>query len=354
MEYKNEQPLPSLPTIILEGDPHSPAIPVQQSHEPSSNTHGGITLLFVPGIEGTGHHLWLNITTTMSLSYPNDVTIDLYHGGAPYHFSPDLKQCFLSMRPKDASPQFGPMTHTCTSVKRKLKQLYHDRYKDVLDRNEKRNILVHLRSFSYPFLGLDTSQHIPNLIGLNTMVNELNTELNANIFTLKLIVLKREWVSCMVSSCINRYGRCTIRARILPQALHLLDLQLRQISQNQWFVLNYDDFVQRPMEYKDIVSEWLGIDSEIVQRGLSLVNKKKGAQDAVKRAWADVSADWSRASDNGDLSRQNLKGLKDKIVNGFYSEEAKTNAPLFYDDCVVVTPENKQFISNDFQCEVLQ
>eukprot|EP01084_Bolivina_argentea_P242145 406318_1 len=68
----------------------------EKNHVAINSTPSGgnnkITLLFIAGIEGSGHHLWLHITNTMSRLYPSYVTTKDYPDGI---LSSEVKNCFV-------------------------------------------------------------------------------------------------------------------------------------------------------------------------------------------------------------------------------------------------------------------
>eukprot|EP01083_Nonionella_stella_P215468 775451_1 len=120
------QQLETEPEVIHMQKPSQKQAPEKLNINMDTNTPNGITLLFVAGIEGTGHHLWLNITTTMSISYPNDVDIQFYHSRPPYDFSKQLRDCFCM--DMNAKHKKGYGAH-CMQVIAKLKQIYIEKYK---------------------------------------------------------------------------------------------------------------------------------------------------------------------------------------------------------------------------------
>merc|ERR1712048_930126 len=105
-------------------------------------------------------------------------------------------------------------------------------------------------------------------------------------------------------------------------------------------MLNYDDFVSQPLAYKYVLARWMGIERmEVVEDGLSMIDNHKGSKDAIASAWEMMDREKSPRSKNGMIAPQSLKGLKEKVVGKFYSENAKANAPLFYDDSLVAKPD---------------
>eukprot|EP01084_Bolivina_argentea_P145161 254501_1 len=235
----------------------------------------------------------------MSKMYPSHVISKYYkHHPLPVH----LKYCFMGNE------------ISCKLFMNDLTNFYIYEFKNKLNHS----ILLHFKSHSYPFGELNTT-HVPNIVELMNMINTVNNELNGNIFVLKLIVMKREWITSIVSSCINRFGQCKTRINMHANLLKIINDQIKNISKSCWILLNYDKFVQNPFKYKYNISTLFNINYNnisVLDAGLSVVNTNKCSDNYIQKAWNKIES----------------PQLKRLIMDKFYSVNASNNAPLFYSD----------------------
>merc|ERR1712113_440947 len=108
-----------------------------------------------------------------------------------------------------------------------------------------------MRSFSYPYFGI-TWHQLPMIPKLVEIANRIG-------FDVKLIVMKRQWINSIVSSCVHRFGNCAGRIIFTHAVLSIIQAQLFSLDIKYWIMIDYEDFVQRPMEYVDIIQKWLKI-----------------------------------------------------------------------------------------------
>merc|ERR1711933_69225 len=61
-------------------------------------------------------------------------------------------------------------------------------------------------------------------------------------FDVRLLVLKRDYETSLISTCIKRFGKCTERIFLLANMLNVIHAQLMQIDAAFWIQINYTDF----------------------------------------------------------------------------------------------------------------
>ena len=219
----------------------------------------------------------------------------------------------------------------CTDFKQKLKSLQTQT--NLLQNNS----LLHIRSYSYPFKGL-TLNNFPNIIELTIMLQD--TSILKTIFDLKIIVMKRNWIECLVSSCVHRFGHCGSRIQYLPTALDLLQSQLLAIDPKFWIMIDYNDLMQRPKEYVPIISKFLQLDKNIVQSGFDVIDTSKINKN--NKLLTDKERTNSALNELRANDRRNA-------VKWFYNNyNPITRWPLFNSDYFLVTPENTAFLDSKF------
>ena len=173
---------------------------------------------------------------------------------------------------------------------------------------------------------------MPNLIQLTQIVQN---NILPNIFDLKIIVMKRNWVQVIISTCIHRFGQCKQRIELLPKALLILQSQLLAIDPNFWIMIDYNDFVQRSKLYVPIIDKFLQINHQnMVEKSFQIIRNTDDS---------DGTDDNKR--DNDLLSNKQFMTL---IENAFYKEYQAWQWPVFNSDYFVVTPENTAFLDAKF------
>ena len=199
------------------------------------------------------------------------------------------------------------------------------------------NSLLHIRSYSYPFKGLKLT-NFPNIVELTVMLQDMS--ILTRIFDLKIIVMKRNWIECLVSSCVHRFGQCGTRIQYLPTALDLLQSQLLAIDPKFWIMIDYDDMMHRPMEYVPLIAKYLQLDKKIVQHGFDVIDTKKINKNSKSLSEKEKTRNALKEMRSND--RQNA-------MRWFYgSYNPITRWPLFNSDYFLVTPENTAFLDSKF------
>merc|ERR1712154_324612 len=157
-------------------------------------------------------------------------------------------------------------------------------------------------------MGVQLSK-IPNIVNLINITQQIKE------IDMKFIVMRREWINCIVSACIHRYGDCMNRIQMQPAVLSMIQSQILSIDSKFWIMIDYEDFVSRPLEYVDIVSDWLLIkDKELIRNALkNVVNASSTSVD--KSGWNEL-----------EKKSKSLAGL---VRNLLYSNYSKNMWPIY-------------------------
>ncbi len=102
-----------------------------------------------------------------------------------------------------------------------------------------------------------------------------------------------------------------------------------------WIMIDYEDFVKRPLEYVDILSDWLVIkDKHSIHNALKtiVVPSKTSSQQS---GWVELE--------------KNAKKLVGLVENLLYSDYAKNMWPIYNSQYFLVTPENRQFLDSKYK-----
>ena len=82
-------------------------------------------------------------------------------------------------------------------------------------------------------------------------------------FDVRILILKRDYKTSIISTCINRFGHCEERIPLLSNMLNVIHGQLMQIDSDFWLQLNYTDLVRNMMDYSDILISFLMLNWKI-------------------------------------------------------------------------------------------
>ena len=300
------------------------------------NTGKKVRILYIVGNEGSGHHLWENIMQYMAKK-SDKINADYIDNNVI--LVECLHSCFMeTWHKKKARLETAEETAYFNEESKKTEKGMFVEYScNALGvelakavRNDKLpdGALIYLRSFSYPFMGVEMGK-MPNIVRL------INIAQNIIEIDIKIIVMKREWVECIVSACVHRYGDCSGRVQFQPAVLSMIQSQIMSIDPKFWIMIDYEDFVKRPMEYIDIINDYL------------LINDKLLIEDAIKTI-VKASATSEKKSGWDELKR-NAKKLAKLVENLLYSDYSKNMWPLYNSPYFCVTPENRAFLDSKYK-----
>ncbi|ETO17213.1 hypothetical protein RFI_20116 [Reticulomyxa filosa] len=221
-------------------------------------------MLFIAGVEGTGHHLFYSLFQKLSTT-DNSIHME-------YYDNHPLPTCFRKCEEKYLKGE--SLSNKCsfnvigyTHIRIFIcfwKEMGEEGYEHCVcmaQELQKASVtlangsLLYMRSYSYP----SGEVHMDAIPDLRQLVQFAQNETNLPyIFDLKVIVMKRRWSDALISAC-RRFGKCLDRSRMLPYMLSELQDQLSQIGSDFWILLDFNDLVQRPVKYTDILSRFLNI-----------------------------------------------------------------------------------------------
>lgn len=301
------------------------------------NSGKKVRLLYIIGNEGSGHHLWQSIMEDMNKHskkintdyIENEILLtELLHSCFMeiYHSSKSQLHNKYEREYKDKAAkttEFGYFVdYSCNAFKTELSKLVKD---DNILPNES---LMYLRSFSYPFMGT-TLDKIPNIVRLLTIVQEIPE------IDMKFILMKREWINTIVSACVHRFGECETRVNIQSPILSIIQSQILSIDPKCWIMIDYEDFVQRPLQYVDIINDYL------------LINDKTLIENSIKEIVKPSKT--SSKSSGWQEMRTKSPNLADLVDNMMYKPWSNNMWPIYDSPYFLVSPENRQFLDSKYK-----
>ena len=223
-----------------------------------------VTIVTLIGVEGSGHHLFESILFRMHKhsQHHNNITMvntDYMH----------LGKC------------------------REIQTKHLDEMNAIILRND--SIDIHHFLFavtgqlSYP-CG-EKPRKYPNMTRLMQLVEHYNAQQNVIPFDLKFIVLQRNLVECLVSTCIHRSrkGGCNDSLSHQHRGAMLIEQELKNIPQKYWIMINYHDFVRNSTNYMKIISEWLNVaDMNLMKLSFASIKASKGTNRSIQNAWNEI------------------------------------------------------------------
>eukprot|EP01084_Bolivina_argentea_P094825 170509_1 len=198
-------------------------------------------------------------------------------------------------------------------------------------------------------------QPYSQFVKLMKLVDSVNYY-NGLYINLRIIVLKRNWIETIVSSCIHRFGWCKIKVNAHYKGFMEINKQLNEINQKYWIMIDYFDLCKRANKYDEILSKWLNIDDiELVQHGLSVIDDSKknlSLFDVLKtdleqiKRWDQgefIEPDFMR---KGGMKRYTKNDPNFSLMNTTLDlfSFSRLKHTVWIDKCVVVSPENIMFL----------
>eukprot|EP01083_Nonionella_stella_P058275 152681_1 len=302
--------------------------PIVSNHGSSAKV-AKLTIFTLIGIEGSGHHLFQTVLQTL------ETLTNKHHGSGSkvqimYSQYSHLGNCRLIQ-----SHHLNQIIQTVKANAKEHKTFVYPvstqlSYPCGLKKNKKKNTYT---------------KHWPNMIDLMEMViNQSTTQFPVD---LKFIVLKRDWVECVVSACIHRgrKGGCKANAVHQLKGAKLIASQLQHIPQKYWIVIDYHDFVRNPESYADIISRWLNInDAMLVKQAFVHIKSEKGNDNSAQIAWNEMYIYDQEKNETGDAFNLSLF-----MAQHFY--DAVDMRQCFWNDgCYKVSPNNTQFMGATYLC----
>lgn len=297
-----------------------------------------ITIVTLIGVEGSGHHLFEQFIIQM------------------------LKQSSMMTNSTEKILRGSHYKRLCDEITSKdIDDIIYCTYeylaKSIMSNFSTKTLLFFIaEQYSYPCNGQQPINFIP---GLTKFVENVNNDPSEFIhINLRFIVLKRNYINTLVSSCIHRFGECSKRVQLQYQGFNIIDQDLKAIDQKYWIMIDYFDICQQPNQYIDIFAIWLNIkDKELIKYGLSFINnpkKNKTRQDIIKSSW-DLIEKWDKGKfiEPDDIRKGRKAYINEDPLSYSLKEHLLTddnlnnlNNSIWFNQCVVVYPENIKFINS--------
>eukprot|EP01083_Nonionella_stella_P033712 92263_1 len=305
-----------------------------------------LTIFTLIGTEGTGHHVFKEIFDRMSSNIRSTSNTTIIMGQKYNNLIEYCCSCYGLTR---------------GHIKRILRYT-----KDFYRKHPSRLLFFTTSQQSYP-CGLDFV--FPNMTGLVELIEEVN-DAQPTLFhiTLRFIVLRREYVETMSSSCIHRFGDCQLRTQLLHKAIFLIDQDLRTMHHRYWIMIDFNELLQNPLDYAKILSAWLNInDVELMKYGLSAIDTSIKHASSLQKSWQKIR-EWDRGAFLKPVpkywkeaqqknithiyKKQNMSfDLENTIREMFYYDE-KVNQTVLHNECALVSPLNTVFMNPHVTCNL--
>ena len=245
----------------------------------SQNKH--ITVIFIIGVEGTGHHLWEDIFESLSIhSKSHKIIIDSFQTNrqkkqntnpnvkySKSKLQPCLLQCFSttiyqeksptdSLKKNLANPWNCPDCQSIVNDSCHCVMMEIEKYSKSMNNGD---ILFLNYAFSYTFWDLNIRNH-PDLNIFIDYFQGDSINYMQNVFDVRFILMKRDYIKSMVSSCVARFNKCIKRIEFMSKMLSVIQTQLMSIDTQFWIMIDYDDLIEKKQDYVDIINDWIGIE----------------------------------------------------------------------------------------------
>eukprot|EP01083_Nonionella_stella_P033711 92261_1 len=321
------------------------------SHDDSLMNVTNLTVFTLIGTEGTGHHVFKEIFDKMSapdISTTSNTTIIM-------------------------GREHNKLIEYCCScagltrghIKRILRFTKHF-YRKKPSRNKSTLLFFTTSQQSYP-CGVNFT--FPNMTGLVKLIEEVN-EAQPKLYhiTLRFIVLRREYVETMSSSCIHRFGDCQLRTQLLYKAIFLIDQDLRTMHHRYWIMIDFNELLKNPLDYAQILSVWLNInDVELMRHGLSAIDTSIKHASSLQKSWQKlrkwdrgvflkpVPKYWREAKQKNIThiyKKQNMSFELESTVRKMFYYDDKVNQTVLHNECALVAPRNTAFMKPHVTCNL--
>jgi hypothetical protein len=242
-------------------------VPIHQ--QGGVNDDETVTLIFVAGLEGTGHQWWSTMLESLNL-FSNDKLIATY----PDSFSESLMQIW------ENQPTNGPMSLDDVITSTNFCSVSNE----VLISNPGVKF-VHIQPIPYmlswPFRGRSL-QNKPDIMGLVKLFEETKCPQFPHFakFKVKLIWTTRDIRESLKSTVYHRhFASFPEQAFWLQNMLINLHTQISALPMCSWTRVEYskslEDLMQLKQETVPRLASWLGISEEVLLKAMLYANEKK-------------------------------------------------------------------------------
>ena len=313
---------------------------IHKNYDLLSKSIKKLTMIFVVGVEGVGHHFFRTIFTQLN----NTKYIkNNKHYYQQYDRRWPIDQLWVLLDKCWAYDQFGLIKSrkkwktttvdisdlseiernmtSCDIVQKRINE-----YSKLLNNN---SILFMSTHYSYPY-------DEPLINRYPDFVQLINWAQNSKPypFDIRILILKRDYKQSLISSCVKRFGKCISRIPLLSNMLNVIHAQLMQIDKQFWIQINYTHLISNIIDYKIILSKFLNVKLFDIDKA---INKTK--KEYIKHN--------NKKINRKTKIKDSLNNYKLWAINqSYYSLNVKYRWPLFVDDYYLVTPTNDTFLRN--------
>ena len=231
-------------------------------------------------------------------------------------------------------------------------------FQDRIDQWLRYNISKMMENITYDaYIGLGIDSHpaathngVPRWPNFTSFVERWDTfnrfEQKDRIhLKIRSVVMKRHLASTVASAIHRNFSSILMKPQWHWEGLQKIEQQLRSASQDQWIMLDYEEFLLRPKEYAGVLAQWFGHNNvEAMTRGLGHVKVRSPERNILNESWQEIR-DWDRANSN----HSDGPTLEQEVQRVMKEWEESTDS-IWNNECVVVSPEHFDFIQQGFRC----
>ena len=165
--------------------------------------------------------------------------------------------------------------------------------------------------------------------------------------SVRMVVMRRHLASTVASAIRREFRIINQRPALHWRGMQLIEEMLRGASQDEWVMIDYEDFLRRPLMYASLLARWFGCDNEDALRaGLETVKVRAADKDVLAESW-QVLRDWDEqhASNNAETGFGMEAAVRD-VMQKWQTD----NDSVWNNECVVVSPDNASFAQQGSRC----
>ena len=156
--------------------------------------------------------------------------------------------------------------------------------------------------------------------------------------------MKRPLAMTMASAIRRRFSGIEHKVQLHWKGMQLIEEQVRSTAQNNWIMIEYEDFLLRPMEYAPILEQWFHIEKASFAPGLSTVEVRSPDRNILEESWQRIR-EWDE-----EYSRKQYLGNMETTVRDMMQKWNENEESIWNNECVIVTPEKTMFADDGFEC----
>eukprot|EP01083_Nonionella_stella_P000158 462_1 len=304
---------------------------IAKDHRALDTSAKKLTMVWIVGVEGVGHHFVRGIFDELVRI---DQTHYVHQGDQPWPIHPLwllMDQCF-------AFDMWGLVKTPGWLVVNRQDLPHIERNMSVCDIAQKRineysksmannSVLFMSTHYSFPY-----DDPVPNRYPDFVKLIEWAQNAQPFPFDVRVLVLKRDYKTSIISTCVKRFGGCPSRVALLANMLNVIHAQLLQIDAEFWMQINYTDLVstnERMMQYAPILSSFLNVKLENIER-------------AIRHTCEEYNKRKKKQKQSRPVHKKDEFVINEKqewaIQASYYSQHVQNRWPLFSNGLYTVTP----------------